>query len=451
MVVTGVGMVTPLGLNVEDTWSNMLIGKTGTKLLDSRSLPSYVPSFVKSEQRLEALHNLPCRVVAPVQSPNDESKFEATTRESRAQKFAMHAVEAALQNADERLLRKNGPVDGSRIGVNFGMGMPGLSDIADASWHLFADPHQAHPNKIGPYFVPKVLGNIIAGTIAMKYGFRGPNHSSMTACATGAHCIGDAARWIANDEADIVICGSAEACITPVSIAGFCRMKALATKFNDTPGSASRPFDTTRGGFIMGEGCGALVLEELESALKRKATIYGEVRGFGMSGDAYHVSSPHPEGHGVQQCIHAALKDAGVPASAIAYVNAHATSTPMGDEIELHALEKTLRPKSGEGEGKDTGSAKPVAVSSSKGAIGHLLGAAGAVEAIIALLALHYQRAPPTANLTSPIPHDNSRVVLPAEAMPLHNAFATLSTSFGFGGTNAALVFTSVQRPPPSV
>lgn len=448
VVVTGVGMVTPLGLSTKETMAAVYKGASGTKKLDAANVAGYIPSQVAEDpKRTAALFGLPCQVAAPVCEPpkTKEQKsglFEATSRETRPQRMALHAAVEAWNQANSSGQRKileadGGAVSPKRVGVNFGMGMPGLQDVADAAWHLYAGT-DCHPNRIGPFFVPKVLANMISGLISLKFGLQGPNHSSITACATGAHSIGDAARWIQYGDADVVIAGAAEACITPVSIAGFCRMKALCTKYNDSPPEASRPFDEGRGGFVMGEGAGALVLESLDGALARGATILGEVRGYGMSGDAHHVSTPHPDGVGVQACLEAALADGGVSASQVGYVNAHATGTPIGDEIELAALTRSLA--SDEVAALRQG---PLIISSSKGALGHLLGAAGAVEGIIALLSLRENLAPPTINLKDPLPHDSSKVMLNTTTVPF-NTSAVISTSFGFGGTNAALVFTKV-------
>lgn len=444
VVVTGIGMVTPLGIGARATWEALLSGKSGTRRLEQ--FPGYVPACAASPERKKALLAFPCQVAAPV-LPHElgfpmeaGDPFTATSRASRAQLFALRAAHEAMldafKNSEGAVPQEQEP----RVGVNIGLGMPSLQDVTDVCADIYGDPTQCHYKRISPFFVPKILGNAVSGAVAMRHRLRGPNHSAVTACATGAHCIGDAARWIMYGDCDAVLCGATEACITPVAIAGFCRMKALATRHNERPEAASRPFDAGRSGFVMGEGSGVLFLEELQSALKRGAHIYGEVRGYGMSGDAHHISSPHPEGRGAMEAVRAALRDGGVSPRDVAYVNAHATGTPVGDEIELAALTASLRGTAGEG------TVNPLTISSSKGGFGHLLGAAGAVEAIVALLALHHRTAPPNVNLEVPVAHDKTLVTLPTSAVPLaSDTRAVLSTSFGFGGTNAALLFSRVD------
>ena len=450
VVVTGIGMVTPLGSCTRSTWRRLLACESATRPLSE--VPHFLPSFlavdekglpasavVERTRRVKQLFEaLPCAVAAPVM----EHQFAPTAREPRCHRFSEHAVKEALTDAG--LLTAEGhrtdfyPPD--RAGVNIGVGMPSLQDTTETAHHLFGDAAKPHYNKVHPFYVPKVLGNMPGAAASMRYDMRGPLSSSVTACATGAHCIGEGLRWIQSGIADMVVCGATEACITPVSIAGFSRMKALSTKYNGKPERSSRPFDSDRCGFVMGEGAGVIVLEALDRALHRGADkMYAELRGFGMSCDAYHVSSPHPAGRGARACALAALADAGVPASRVVYCNAHATGTPLGDEIELEALQAVLRPSES--------STHPVLVSSTKGALGHLLGAAGSVEAALSILALHSSTAPSTLWLENPVEHDAAKVELVRKAprsFPTSAGDAVLSTSFGFGGANAALVFTRV-------
>lgn len=473
VVVTGIGMVTPLGFNMADTWTAVCKGQSGIRAL--KDAPYYLPGFIqndrtlKPEEKQHALEKLvqamPCQVAASVPtsaSPSSSSSavpvpdpFAPSAAETRAFKLCARAVDEALHNAG---LLTSHNVQGKvvtavalsearreRVGVNIGMGIPSLTDTTDVSAYLtggdIAHPAgRVHYNRVHPLFVPKILGNMAAGNIAIRHKLRGPIGSSVAACATGAHCIGEAAAWIRDGRADVMVCGATEACITPVSVAGFSRMRALCTAFNDTPATASRPFDTSRAGFVMGEGAGILVLEDLDHAVARLAPqLYGELRGFGVSCDAYHVAAPDPGGFGARHCIALALADGGnVPASAVQYVNAHATGT-IGDEVELAAIHASLRPSA----------ATPLYISSSKGGLGHLLGAAGSVEAGLAVMALHTQRAPPTANLTSSCLTDAQRAaglvcVQGGEAQPLQHCEAVISTSFGFGGINTALLFTSL-------
>jgi 3-oxoacyl-[acyl-carrier-protein] synthase II len=463
VVVTGIGMVTPLGACSRSTWHQLLAGHCAARKLTD--VPYFAPGFlslgekglssaVMAERKTRMQHildSLPCGVAAPVTMSSaagpgslPSTIFAPTAREPRSHRFADHAVREAL--ADAGLLTREGDrtdfYPAARAGVNIGVGMPSLQDTTETAHHLFMDPEKPHYNKVHPFFVPKVLGNMPSAAAALRFDLQGPLSSATTACATGAHCIGEAMRWIQHGLADMAVCGATEACITPISIAGFCRMKALSTKFNDQPEKASRPFDSARCGFVMGEGAGVLVLEALDMAEARGARrLYAEARGFGMSSDAYHVSSPHPDGRGAKACIRAALADGGVDAGSVVYCNAHATGTPLGDEIELHALEEALRP--------DGASAPPLLVSSTKGSMGHLLGAAGSVEAALAILSLEASTAPATAGLEAPVLHDSRRVDLVAVAprsFPSNPRDAILSTSFGFGGANSALIFTRAPQ-----
>ncbi|CCD13320.1 unnamed protein product [Trypanosoma congolense IL3000] len=497
VAVTGLGAVTPLGLNVPTTWAALCQGKSATRSLECA--PFFFPSCIETDRRFTAeehqkrrqdlLAAMPCKVAATVTTELDSSNlsdgnqnnlskdkscrpnFAPTSRETRATRFALHAVEEALVQAgllkedaggnfaacstshvDEKSSEKD--VSGSvraanrfspfypseRVGVNLGVGMPSLSDVCDAAYYLYADPTRVKYGSVNPLFVPKILGNMLTGLVAVTYGLHGPVSSTVGACATGAQCIGEAAGWIQRDRADIVICGSAEACITPTAIAGFSRMRALCTKYNDRPHEASRPFDKDRAGFVMGEGAGVMILESLEHAQKRGARILAELRGFGVSCDAHDVAAPHPDGYGAKLCIQDALRDGGnVPAGRVGYVNAHATGT-IGDDLELRAIDAVLN-----NNGRGAGRSLPLHVSSVKGGIGHLLGAAGSVEALVAVMALHNQRAPPNINFHEPSAHIPEGIELvQGNTTRDFKSEAVLSTSFGFGGVNTALLFTSL-------
>ncbi|RNF19721.1 putative beta-ketoacyl synthase family protein [Trypanosoma conorhini] len=450
VVVTGLGAVTPLGHDVASTWAALCQGLSATRPL--AEAPFFFPACLGTDRRLtpaarqkcheQLIASMPCKVAAPVSAAPGGPTFAPTTRETRATVFAHRAVEEALTHA--KIFEASGKqlrvsCAKERIGVNIGVGMPSLADVGDVSYSLYADPERVNYSRVNPLFVPKILGNMVAGLTAMKYGITGPLGSGVAACATGAHCIGEAAEWVRGGRADVVVCGGTEACITPVSIAGFSRMRALCTKYNDKPQEASRPFDKDRAGFVMGEGSGVVVLEELEHARQRGAPIFAELRGFGISSDAHDLAAPHPEGRGAQHCLRVALQDGGdVPASEVAYVNAHATGT-IGDDLELQALDRVL--------GGDAGSGRrrPLYVSSVKGGLGHLLGAAGSVEAIVAIVALHRQQAPPNINLVTPSAAASERLQLVRgrAALPFEGD-AVVSTSFGFGGVNTALLFTRV-------
>ncbi|RMD89473.1 MAG: beta-ketoacyl-[acyl-carrier-protein] synthase II, partial [Alphaproteobacteria bacterium] len=343
----------------------------------------------------------------------------------RVDDFILYGVAAATQAVEDAGWTDVSDEEGERTGVMIGSGIGGLPGIAEASVLL----HERGPRRVSPHFIPGRLINLVSGHVSIRYRFRGPNHAVVTACSTGAHAIGDAARIIALDDADVMVAGGAEAAICPIGVAGFSQAKALSTHFNDTPERASRPWDEARDGFVIGEGAGIVVLEELEHAKRRGAKIYGEVVGYGMSGDAYHVTAPSPEGDGAFRSMRAALRRAGMSPSDIDYVNAHGTSTPLGDEIELGAVKRLF--------GNAIGN---VSMSSTKSSIGHLLGAAGAVEAIFSLLAIRDNVAPPTLNLDDPCPGAEGVDLVPhrARERPIR---AALSNSFGFGGTNASVIF----------
>ena len=345
----------------------------------------------------------------------------------RVDDFILYGIAAADEAVRDSGWEPRTEHDRERTGVIIGSGIGGLSAIADTAVEL----HEKGPRGVGPFFIPSALINLASGQVSIRHGFKGPNHAVVTACATGAHAIGDASRMIQYGDADVMIAGGAEAAVVKVGIAGFIACRALSTDFNATPEKASRPYDKGRDGFVMGEGAGVLVLEEYEHAKRRGAKIYAEVIGYGLSGDAYHITAPAEDGDGGFRAMRAAIGQAGVEPADIDYINAHGTSTPLGDEIELGAVERML----GQAAGK-------VSMSSTKSAIGHLLGAAGAVEAAFTALAIRDQIAPPTINLDNPSV-ETAIDLVPKTAKPMKIDYA-MSNSFGFGGTNASLVLTKV-------
>jgi 3-oxoacyl-[acyl-carrier-protein] synthase II len=412
VVVTGLGLVTPLGSGVEATWKRLVAGESGLGAIqnfDVSDLPSKVAGQVPRGETADGRFNADDWV-----PPKDQRKMD---------EFIVYGIAAS-----EMAIRDSGWVPQTdeareRTGVMVGSGIGGLQTIYEGSVTL----KEKGPRRISPFFIPSALINLVSGHVSIRHGFKGPNHSAVTACSTGVHAIGDAARLIALDDADVMIAGSAEAAVSRLGIAGFAAARALSTGFNDTPTRASRPWDKGRDGFVMGEGAGIVVLEELEHARRRGAKIYAEVTGYGLSGDAHHITAPPEDGNGGFRSMRNALRRAGLPVEAIDYVNAHGTSTPLGDEIELGAVKRLFGAH-----------AYRLSMSSTKSAIGHLLGAAGSVEAIFCVLALRDQVAPPTLNLDDPsegcdidlVPHS-------AKQRPIRHV---LSNSFGFGGTNASLV-----------
>jgi 3-oxoacyl-[acyl-carrier-protein] synthase II len=414
VVITGMGALTPLACGVEETWRRLIEGRSGAG----------------SIRHFDASH-LPCRIACEIPlgdgsdgtfDPDAWAPAKDRRKLDRFITYALVAAQQAVEDAgwtpgeDEVEARE-------RTGVMIGSGIGGIETIAEGALTLKEKGHR----RISPFFIPSALINLCSGQVSIKYGFKGPNHAVVTACSTGAHAIGDATRLIRWGDADVMVAGGAEAPICELSVAGFAACKALSTSYNDAPETASRPYDRGRDGFVMGEGAGVVVLEEYEHARARGAKIYAEVIGYGMSGDAYHITAPAPHGDGGYRSMTAALKSAGIGASDIDYVNAHGTSTPLGDELELEAVTRLL------GDG-----ANRVTMSSTKSSIGHLLGAAGAVEAIFCALALRDQIAPPTLNLRDP------SVETPIDLAPLkpvsRRIDVALSNSFGFGGTNASLI-----------
>lgn len=416
VVITGLGLVTPLGCGVEPTWAHLLAGKSGARR---------VTEFEVSD--------IACRIACFVPRGGGEAgAFNPDDwmepKESRkVDDFIIYAVAAADQALKDAGYVADTVEKQERTGVLIGSGIGGLSGIADTALLL----QEKGPRRVSPFFIPGRLINLASGHVSIKHHLKGPNHSVVTACSTGAHAIGDAARLVALGDAEVMVAGGTESPLCRIALAGFAACRALSTGFNDTPQKASRPYDKDRDGFVMGEGAGIVVLEEFDHAKARGARIYAEVIGYGLSGDAYHITSPAPDGDGAYRCMRAAVARAGISASDIDYVNAHGTSTPMGDEIELSAVERLF----GNAGGK-------LAMSSTKSAIGHLLGAAGAVEAVFSVLAIRDNIAPPTLNLDNPSVETRIDLV-PHTAKPL--AIDTvLSNSFGFGGTNASLVLRRV-------
>ncbi len=405
-------MVTPLGCGVDANWANILASKSGAQKVTSfqvDDLPAQIACLIPHGDKADGKYN-----PDDWMDPKDQRKVDD---------FIVFAMAAADQAVRDSGWQPTAYEDQIRTGVLIGSGIGGIQGIVEAGFTL----RDKGPRRISPFFIPGRLINLASGQVSIRYGFKGPNHSVVTACSTGSHAIGDAARIIALDDADVMIAGGTEGSVSRIALAGFAACKALATSFNDRPEEASRPYDRDRDGFVMGEGSGIVVLEEREHAIRRGAKIYGEVIGYGMSGDAYHITAPSEDGDGAYRCMVAALKRAGLTPSDIDYVNAHGTST-MADGIELKAVERVVGD-----------AASSISMSSTKSATGHLLGAAGAVEAIYSLLAIRDNVAPPTINL------DNPSVETPIDLVPKvarkRKIDVALSNSFGFGGTNASLVF----------
>ncbi len=412
VVVTGLGLVTPLADGVEETWGRLLAGQSGAGRIsqfDPEGLGTTYACEVKRGDGTDGTF--------------DANKYMEPKEQRKVDDFILFGVAAAQQAVEDSGWKPESDDDKERTGVLIGSGIGGLKSIADTAVMI----EEKGPRRVSPFFIPGALINLISGQVSIKYGFKGPNHSVVTACSTGAHAIGDAARLIKYGAADVMVAGGAEAAICKIGIAGFNACKALSTKRADEPTKASRPYDADRDGFVMGEGAGVVVLEEYEHAKARGAKIYAEVLGYGMSGDAYHITAPSEDGEGAGRCMAAALKDAGLEPSAIDYINAHGTST-MADTIELGAVERMLG-----------NHAANVTMSSTKSMTGHLLGAAGAIEAIFSILAIRDQVAPPTINL------DNPAVETPVDLAPNKKVErkidVALSNSFGFGGTNASVIF----------
>jgi 3-oxoacyl-[acyl-carrier-protein] synthase II len=413
VVVTGMGMVTPLGCGVEATWRRLVAGDSGARKIDTfdvSDLPSRIACVVPRGDGADGTFN-PDRWMEPKES-------------RKVDDFIVYAMCAARQAIEDAGCAPESYDEEIAIGVMIGSGIGGISGISDTALVL----KEKGPRRVSPFFIPGRLINLASGYVSIAHRLKGPNHAVVTACSTGAHAIGDAARLIALGDAELMVAGGTESPLNRLSMAGFAACRALSTGFNDEPQRASRPYDRDRDGFVMGEGAGVVVLEELDHAHARGATIHAELIGYGLSGDAYHITAPAQDGDGAYRCMRAALKRAGIPPDEVDYINAHGTSTPLGDEIELNAVHRLVG-----------NAAARIAMSSTKSSIGHLLGAAGAVEAIFGILAMRDGIAPPTINL------DNPSVETAIDLVPLRaqrrNIDVVLSNSFGFGGTNASLVF----------
>jgi 3-oxoacyl-[acyl-carrier-protein] synthase II len=406
-------MVSPLGAGVESTWKQILESKSGAARIEKFDVS-----------------DLPCKIACQVKRGDGASdafhpdKWMEPKDQRKVDDFIIFAMAAAGQAIEDAGWHPKSADDQANTGVLIGSGIGGIEGIAEMAIVL----KERGPRRISPFFIPGRLINLASGYVSIAHGLKGPNHAVVTACSTGAHAIGDAGRMIALGDADVMLAGGTESPLNRLSLAGFCACKALSTSFNDTPEKASRPYDKDRDGFVMGEGAGVVVLEEYEHAKARGAKIYAELIGYGLSGDAHHITAPAPDGDGAQRCMTMAIKRAGIAPAEIDYINAHGTSTPMGDEIELNAVQRIVGNAAGR-----------ISMSSTKSATGHLLGAAGAAEAIFSVLAIRDQVAPPTINL------DNPSIETPIDLVPhtprKREINTVLSNSFGFGGTNASLVF----------
>ncbi len=423
VVITGIGLVTPLGVGADFVWGQLINGVSGCGPVTRFDASDLAVRYACEVPQVNGLGG----GGADIEGSFDPDLYMAPRDRKRVDDFILYGLAAATQAVEDSGWVAETDEDKERTGVMIGAGIGGLSAIADTALQL----EKEGPRRISPFFVPSALINLISGHVSIKYQFKGPNHAVVTACATGAHAIGDASRMIKYGDADVMIAGGAEAAVCRLGMVGFAAARALSTGFNDDPTQASRPYDKDRDGFVLGEGAGVVVLEEYEHAKARGAKIYAEVVGYGMSGDAYHITAPASDGDGGYRAMRNALKDANLTTKDIQYVNSHGTSTPLGDEIELRAIERLF------GDECDG-----LTVSSTKSAIGHLLGAAGSVEAIFSVLAIKNSIAPPTLNLHNPSVETKIDLV-PLKAKPME-INAVLSNSFGFGGTNAALVFKKV-------
>ena len=413
VVVTGMGMLTPLGCGVETTWQRLLKGESGAKRIDRFDVSDIACQIACSIPRGDGSDG----TFNPDQwmEPKEQRKVD---------EFIVYAMCAARQALDDAGWRPQSYEDQTNTGVMIGSGIGGIEGIADVAVTL----REKGPRRVSPFFIPGRIINLASGVVSIEFGLKGPNHAVVTACSTGAHAIGDAARMVALGDAEVMVAGGTESPVNRIALAGFAALRALSTSFNDDPKRASRPYDKDRDGFVMGEGAGAVVLEALDHAKARGARIYAELTGYGLSGDAYHITAPSPDGDGAFRCMSMAIKRAGISVGDIDYINAHGTSTPLGDEIELGAVQRVVGNAAGR-----------ISMSSTKSCIGHLLGAAGAVEAIFSILAIRDRVAPPTINL------DNPSVETPIDLVPhvarKRDIDTALSNSFGFGGTNASLIF----------
>ena len=413
VVVTGMGLLSSIGNNLDTSWKNLINSKSGIKQInhfDVSDLPAKIAGYISD-------------------NPDDDNYFNKSlsleTRDlKRNDRFIQYGLIAANMAIEDAGLSNLSEAQKLRVGVSVGSGIGGLETIYEGSLTI----NEKGPKKLSPFFIPSSLVNLLSGQISIKYGFKGPNHSVVTACATGAHSIGDSGEMIKRGAADIMIAGGSEAAVCKLGIAGFCAARSLSTSFNDYPEQASRPWDENRDGFVMGEGSGIIVLEEYENAKKRGAKIYAELIGYGMSGDAHHITAPAEDGDGGYRAMQEALKMAKISSEKVDYINAHGTSTIKGDEIELNAISRLFKHN--------------VFVSSTKSSIGHLLGAAGSVESIFSIMSINTNILPATLNLDNPIKTDKINLIA---KKPIENKVSfTLSNSFGFGGTNTALLFKSI-------
>lgn len=423
VVITGIGLVTPLAANAPATWERLIAAKSGANKVEH-----------------VRVDDLPCQIACIVPrvdgrggGAGDEHAFDpdkvmSAKDRRRIEDFILYAIAASDEAVKDSGWRPESDEDKNRTGVLIGSGIGGIEAIGNTAIQLEKDG----PRKISPFFIPSALINLASGQVSIRHGFRGPNHAVVTACATGAHAIGDASRLIQYGDADVMLAGGAEATVSRLAMAGFCALRAMSTGYNETPEKASRPYDKDRDGFVMGEGAGCVILEEYEHAKARGAQIYAEVKGYGLSGDAYHITAPAEDGDGGFRAMSAALKNAGMTPADIDYLNTHGTSTPLGDEIELKAIERLFG-----------NAAANLSVSSTKSAIGHLLGAAGAVEAIFCALAIRDGVIPPTLNLENP--SIETAIDLTPNTAKKRPVKAAMSNSFGFGGTNAAVILTAVD------
>ena len=414
VVVTGLGLLTPLGIGVELNWRRLISGSVGINKIND---------FEVSD--------LPCKIAGQIPSNKDDNEggldldnWIEPREYKRIDRFIAYGIISAVQAVEDSGWTPKTENEKQRTGVILGSGIGGLETIAKTTELL----NSKGPRKVSPFFIPSALINLLSGQVSIRYGFKGPNHSVVTACSTGAHAIGDAARIIRYGDADVMVAGGAEAACCRIGMAGFAAARALSTNFNNDPVSSSRPWDQDRDGFVMGEGSGVIILEEREHAIARGAKIYAEIKGYGLSGDAHHITAPAENGDGGFRAMQTALKDANINSSDIDYINAHGTSTPLGDVIELKAIDRLLNHK-----------IENTSVSSTKSATGHLLGAAGAIEAIYSILSIKNQIVPPTNNLITPDKEALGFDLVPIKSKK-RNVKNVLSNSFGFGGTNASLV-----------
>ena len=409
VVVTGIGTINPLGLGADAVWDALIAGQSGIRAIDDFDT-----------------EDLTCKVAGRVPTENIDLDSLLEPKEQRKlDRFIVYGIIAADQAIADSGFVADSDDKAARSGVLIGSGIGGLETIYDSSLLLA----ERGARRLSPFFIPSALINLISGQVSIRHGLKGPNHAVVTACSTGAHAIGDAARLIKYGDADLMVAGGAEAAVCRLGIAGFCAMRALSTGYNDAPEQSSRPWDSGRDGFVMGEGAGVVVLEEYEHAKARGAKIYAEIKGYGLSGDAYHITAPAEDGDGGYRSMSAALRDARLDIEAIDYINAHGTSTPLGDIIELNAVTKLYG-----------GDKSKINMSSTKSSIGHLLGASGAVEAIFSILAVMHDTLPPTRNLDAPS-EEAQGINLVAHEAQSHKVRNVLSNSFGFGGTNASLIF----------